>query len=74
MPDKDIFSRWTDIISQIMAQVFSGRWLITMAAIYCLSLLAKTLCALMEQGKISLEASTYVARVAVSPTKGVTYG
>ena len=63
MPDNDIFSRWTDIVSKVMAQVFSGRWLITVAAIYCLSLLAKTLCILMEQGKITLEASTYVAIV-----------
>lgn len=52
-----------DILGKIMAQVTSGRWLITIAATYCLIKLTHTLCDLMSQGKINLEASTYVAIV-----------
>ena len=61
MSEKDIFTRWTEITGRIMAQITSGRWIITIAAVYCLGLLTKTLCTLMTEGKITLEASTYVA-------------
>ena len=57
----DIFSRWTDIISKVMSQVTSGRWIITIVASYCLVKLTDTLCKLIESGKITLEAATYVA-------------
>jgi hypothetical protein len=61
MSEKDIFSRWTDIISKIMAQITSGRWIITVVASYCLIKLTDTLCQLIADGKITLEAATYVA-------------
>ena len=53
----------SDIFGRIMAQVTSGRWLITVASIYCLVVLTKTLCALMANGKVTLETATYVAIV-----------
>jgi hypothetical protein len=52
-----------DILSRVMGQITSGRWLITIASAWCFILLTRTLCSLMEQGKITLEASTYVAIV-----------
>jgi hypothetical protein len=52
-----------DIIGRVLAQITSGRWLITIAATYCLIVLTKTLCTLMEQGKLVLETATYVAVV-----------
>lgn len=52
-----------DIIGRVLAQITSGRWLITIAATYCLIVLTKTLCTLMIAGKITMEASTYVAIV-----------
>jgi len=53
----------SDILGKFLAQITSGRWLITMAATYCLIKLTQTLCALMAQGLITLEAATYVAIV-----------
>ena len=53
----------SDIVSRVIAQMTSGRWIITVAATVCLVWLTKTLCVLMEQGKITLENSTYVAIV-----------
>jgi hypothetical protein len=53
----------SDIIGRVIAQVTSGRWIITVAATACLLWLTKTLCCLMEQGKIQLEPSTYIAIV-----------
>ena len=52
-----------DILSRVLGQVTSGRWLITVTAAFCLILLTKTLCTLMEQGKIVLESATYIAIV-----------
>ena len=54
---------WMDIWGKFISQVTSGRWLITIGAIYCLIALTKTLCALMIEGKVTLESSTYVAIV-----------
>jgi hypothetical protein len=53
----------SDILGRIIAQVSSGRWIITVTAAICLMWLTKTLCFLMEQGIIELEASTYIAIV-----------
>lgn len=53
----------SDIIGRVLSQVTSGRWLITIAATYCLITLTRTLCNLMTQGSITLESSTYVAIV-----------
>lgn len=55
--------KFMDILNRVMAQVTSGRWLITVTAAFCLVLLTKTLCALMIEGKVLLESSTYVAIV-----------
>jgi hypothetical protein len=52
-----------DILSRVLGQITSGRWLITVTAAFCLILLTKTLCTLMEQGKIVLESATYIAIV-----------
>jgi hypothetical protein len=52
-----------DIVGRVLGQFTSGRWLVTLAAAYCFILLTRTLCWMMEQGKITLEASTYVAIV-----------
>ena len=61
MSEKDIFTRWTDIVSKVAAQITSGRWIITIAATYCLIKLTETLCVLIKDGKITLESATYVA-------------
>jgi hypothetical protein len=58
---EDIFSRWTNLAGKVTKQVTSGRWILTIASTYCLILLTQTLCKLMETGKITLEAATYVA-------------
>lgn len=50
-----------DILQKVLAQITSGRWIVTVAATYCLIKLTQTLCDLMAQGKITLEAATYVA-------------
>jgi len=55
--------KFEDIFGIIVKQITSGRWLITMASAWCFIMLTRTLCNLMEQGKITLEASTYVAIV-----------
>ena len=52
-----------DIFGLVMRQITSGRWIVTVAATYCLIKLTSTLCVLMAMGKIILEASTYVAIV-----------
>jgi len=49
------------IINRVIAQVTSGRWIITVAATVCLVKLAWTLCDLMISGKVTLETATYVA-------------
>ena len=53
----------SNIFGRVITKITSGRWLVTMAATICLVMLTKTLCWLMVQGKITLEASTYVAVV-----------
>lgn len=53
----------SDIFARVIAQVTSGRWIITVTAAVCLMWLTQTLCSLMGQGKIELENSTYVAIV-----------
>ena len=51
----------TDIIGRLCRQISSGRWIITIAATYCLIKLTQTLCTLMLEGKVVLETATYVA-------------
>jgi len=53
----------SDIVGRIMSQITSGRWIITVAATFCLIKLTLTLCTLMVIGKIILETSTFVAIV-----------
>lgn len=52
-----------DIVSRFLSQVTSGRWLLTLGVIYCLTKLTDTLCTLMKEGKVTLETATYVAIV-----------
>lgn len=68
----DILNQWMNVHKRVMAQITSGRWIITVAATYCLIKLTNTLCCLMEQGEIVLEAATYVAIImAVLNTVGM---
>jgi len=53
----------SEMFSRVLGQITSGRWIITIAAAYCLIILAKTLCALMLEGKMELDTATYVAIV-----------
>ncbi len=72
MNGMDLYKQWTVICSRFLSQITSGRWLITLAAIYCLIRLTDTLCKLIESGKITLEAATYVAIImAVLNTVGI---
>lgn len=57
----DIVKGWTDIFNKVFTQIFSGRWLITVGAIYCLVKLTATLCEQIKADKIIMEASTWVA-------------
>jgi len=50
-----------NILQRLLAQITSGRWIVTVVAAACLIMLTHTLCSLMIAGKIVLEAATYVA-------------
>jgi len=50
-----------DILQKLLAQITSGRWIVTVVAAICFVLLTHTLCTLMMAGKVVLEAATYVA-------------
>jgi hypothetical protein len=53
--------KFSDMIGRVLAQISSGRWIITVAATACLMKLSWTLCDLMTSGKVTLETATYVA-------------
>lgn len=52
-----------DILQKLLAQITSGRWIVTVVAAACFVMLTHTLCSLMIAGKIVLEAATYITVV-----------